>query len=99
MVPVQVFQVCPVMDPVMGGGIKDIFQWGRQSLDRLGMDPELVDEADGLHHEHNDGMKAQHRHPAPEDKGACQISCPGLSQGGSQVIAFGRMVNYVRCPE
>src|SRR5882757_640172 len=68
-------------------------------MDRLGMYPELVDETDGLHHQHDDGMEAYHGHPGPEEKGARQIACPGLPQGCGQVIAFGGMMDYMRGPK
>jgi len=89
MVPVEVGKVDPMMHAVMGGGIEDEFQRGGQTLNGLCMYPELIDEADGLHHEHDDGMKACDGHPAPEKKGSCQIACPGLPQGGCKIIATG----------
>jgi len=84
-----------MMHPVMGGRVEDKFQRGWQATDGLCMYPELIDEADGLHHEHDDRMKAHDGHPAPEKKGSRQIACPGLPQGGGKIIAAGGVMHYV----
>src|SRR5579859_7744563 len=89
---IQVFQVDAMVNPVVRWGIKNKFHGAGQAVDRFRVDPELVNEADGLHHQDDDGMEAGQRHPAPENKGACKVACPGLAQCGCQVISFGRVV-------
>lgn len=99
MVLIQVFEIDGMMYPVMGWGIENKFYRTGKSPDGLRMDPELIDQADRLHHQDDQWMEAQQRHPAPEKKGAGEIARPGLSQGGRQVISFGGMMHDMRSPE
>src|SRR5882757_5444051 len=58
MVLIQVLQVGAMVYPVMGGGVENKFNRPGQKPDRLCMDPELVDQADGLHRQYDNGVKA-----------------------------------------
>src|SRR5262245_24404265 len=62
------------------------------------MNPELVEQADGLHGHDHDWREADERQPQPEDE-RHETASPGLAQGRAQVKALRRMVDDMRSPE
>ena len=80
---------------VVRRGIEDEFNNPGKFADRFRVYPELVDEANGLHGQYNNGVKTNKGHPCPEKEGASQVPRPGLPQRGRKVILLGGMMNYV----
>src|ERR1700741_2286250 len=99
MVPVQVFDIGCMVYPVMGRSIEYQLYPPGQLINGLRMDPELVDETDGLHAHHHGRGEPQERHPDPEKESAGEIPGPVLPQRGGQVIFTGRVVHHMGGPE
>ena len=98
MIAVKILHIGPVMHPVVGGSIEHPFQRSHPP-DHLGVDPELVKQADRLHGHHHQGIKAQQGQPDPEEKSSAQKAGPGLAQGGGEIVALGGVVIDMGGPE
>src|ERR1035441_3819931 len=84
-IAVNILRVGCVMNAVMGRSVHHRLQ-DSHPLDQLGMNPELVEQADGLQSEDHDGMESHQWHPQPENERK-ESTRPSLPQGRSQVVA------------
>src|SRR5690606_40891046 len=66
-VRVEIFGVDGVVDAVMRGRVHYPFERAHPA-DRLGVNPELVDETDGREHQHHQRREADINQRQPEDK-------------------------------
>src|SRR5262249_461769 len=62
------------------------------------MNPELIEQAYGLHGQYHHLQKANQRQPQPENK-CHEAAGPGLPQCGPQVVALRGMMAYMASPE
>ena len=79
-IAVQITRVGCVMDAVMAGRVHDIFEPAREFVNRLGMNPELIDEIECADEQQHRGMKAQKCQRYPEDKTKRDKTSPCLAQ-------------------
>lgn len=84
MIAVEILVVRSVMDTMMRWRVHHPFQ-RPHATHQFGMDPELVEQTDGLHGEHHDGRKANQRQPQPEDE-RHEVAGPGLAQRCAQIV-------------
>ena len=85
-IAVNVLRVGGVMDAMVRRRIHHPLK-GAESIHQFGVDPELVQQADGLHGEDHDGLKADEGHPEPEDESK-KAAGPGLAQRGGEVVTL-----------
>src|SRR5579883_917008 len=98
MVAIQVAQIGTVMNAVMGRRIEHRLQRTERTY-QFRMNPELIEQADGLHGHDHHWLEANQGQPEPKDERKREPARPRLPQRGAQVIALGRMMHDVRCPE
>src|SRR5262249_33149049 len=64
----------------------------------FGVNPELIEQTDGLHGEHHYRVKTNQWEPHPENP-TCERACPTLAKSSGQVVALGGVMNDVGSPE
>ena len=87
-----------MVHPMVRRGVEHSLEPGRHTPDRLGVDPELVDEADPLLDEDLRRRESEEGQGQPEKPRPDQASGPGLPQGRRQVVMLGGVVVDVRRP-
>src|SRR3546814_14041337 len=71
----------------------------RQPLDRLGMDPELIDQVEPRAEEDLAGRKAEQEQGQAEQEGQAEKTRPRLPERGRQIIMLARMMDDMARPE
>jgi len=96
-VAVNVAGIGTVVDAMVRGSVEDSFERAH-GADQFGVNPELVQQADGFHGHDHDGWETDYGKPKPENE-AHKAAGPGLAQRRGEVIALRGVMYNVGGPE
>src|SRR6056297_1256797 len=91
-VAIEITRVTPVMDAVVRGGVHDGLEPAGHFANRLGMNPELIDEVEPADEQYHRRVKPQQNQRRADHHHEGEGACPCLPQRRGQVVMLRGMV-------